>query len=52
MVGGATRMPVVQRLIQQVTGVKPRLTVNPGKIQLNNMHLIPQPFFICMYIYV
>ena len=31
LVGGATRMPAVQRLIQGLTGVKPRLTVNPDE---------------------
>lgn len=31
MVGGATRMPSIQRLVEAVTGRKPRVTVNPDE---------------------
>ncbi|CAN0175318.1 unnamed protein product [Ascophyllum nodosum] len=31
LVGGATRMPCVQRLVEGITGVKPRRTVDPDK---------------------
>lgn len=31
LVGGATRIPAVQRLIHTVTGIKPKLTVNPDE---------------------
>lgn len=31
MVGGATRMPSIQRLVEAVTGIKPRTTVNPDE---------------------
>jgi molecular chaperone DnaK (HSP70) len=31
MVGGATRMPCVRRLVEAVTGVRPRTTVNPDE---------------------
>ena len=31
MVGGATRMPSIQRLVEAVTGIEPRTTVNPDE---------------------
>ena len=32
LVGGATRMPVVQRLVQQLTGKEPNKSVNPDEV--------------------
>ena len=31
LVGGGTRMPCIRRLVEGVTGVKPRTTVNPDE---------------------
>jgi heat shock 70kDa protein 1/2/6/8 len=31
MVGGATRMPSIQKLVEVVTGIKPKITVNPDE---------------------
>jgi molecular chaperone DnaK len=32
MVGGATRMPVIQELVRKLTGKEPNLTVNPDEV--------------------
>ena len=32
MVGGATRMPVIQQLVRKLTGKEPNLTVNPDEV--------------------
>jgi molecular chaperone DnaK len=32
MVGGATRMPVIQQLVRRLTGKEPNLTVNPDEV--------------------
>ncbi|HTV75112.1 MAG TPA: molecular chaperone DnaK [Candidatus Acidoferrales bacterium] len=32
MVGGATRMPVIQELVKKLTGKEPNLTVNPDEV--------------------
>ena len=32
LVGGATRMPAIHRFVQNVTGIKPRWTVNPDEV--------------------
>jgi len=32
MVGGATRMPVIQQLVKKLTGKEPNLTVNPDEV--------------------